>query len=370
MKYGILEFPNPVPDISRKIIHIDMDAFYASIEMRDHPEIAHKSVVIAKHPNLTGGRGIVSTCNYQARSYGIHSAMSAAEAYKRCPHAVFMPGDHDKYKRISQQIRQIFLLYTDMVQTVALDEAYLDVTENTMTCPSATIIGQRIQAEIYHKVKLTASVGVSYNKFLAKIASDFNKPHGLTVVEPQDAHDFLMNLPIEKFHGVGIKSREMFQTMGIKTGRDLYQLSLDDLIQDFGKMGLSLYYKVRGQSSNIVESHRVRKSISKERTFSVFLEADEAIQAVLLELCQKVSQTLKKCDLSATTVTLKVRYDNFETFTRQASTQEAIQNSNQIFDNVLDLWQKFNNKDRPVRLLGVSLSNFVYSEYSKILLEI
>lgn len=193
-------------DTSRKIIHIDMDAFFASVEERDHPEFRGKPLVIARHPSDTGGRGVVTTANYEARKYGIHSAMSAQKAYELCPQAIFKPGDHQKYSEISQIVREIFYRYTDIVEPVSIDEAYLDVTNNKRNCKSAIKIARLIQRDIWEEVKLTCSAGVSYNKFLAKLASDFQKPKGITIVAPQDALTFLKALLIDKFHGVGKKT--------------------------------------------------------------------------------------------------------------------------------------------------------------------
>lgn len=370
MQYGILHFDEPVPDTSRKILHIDMDAFYASIEVRDNPKLRGKPVVIARHPNLTGGRGIVSTCNYEARKFGIHSAMPAIEAFRLCPQAIFIPGDHAKYRQVSQQIRQIFQRYTDEIQTVALDEAYLDVTVNKLHWPSASLLGRQIQQDIYRELKLTCSVGVSYNKFLAKIASDFQKPAGFTVVRPDQAQAFLLSLPIEKFHGVGQKSLEEFKQLRVKTGQELYQLDLEFLIKHFGKMGLSLYKRVRGQSSNQVISNRPRKSLGKERTFSSFLESEEQVIAQLSNLADRLGQNLQDKGLSAYTVTLKIRYEDFETLTRQISSPQAVENSQNILDNVLDLWRDYGNLDRSIRLLGISLSNFVNPDIYEIELDI
>lgn len=246
LQYGILRFEEPKRDTSRKIIHIDMDAFYASVEIRENPSLADKPVVISRHPRETGGRGVVTTANYIARQYGIHSAMSSAKAFELCPHATFVPPNFELYRDTSKQIHKVFHEYTDLIQPISLDEAFLDVTENKKDIPSATIIAKQIQRKIYAKTKLTCSAGVSYNKFIAKIASDFQKPHGITVVEPDQAHDFLMQLPIKKFFGVGKKTVEKMEEMEIYTGEDLYQQSEYDLAQAFGKMGHSLYRRVRG----------------------------------------------------------------------------------------------------------------------------
>ena len=207
-------------DTSRKIIHIDMDAFFASVEERDNPELAKHPLVIARHPNDTGGRGVVTTANYKARQFGIHSAMSAQKAFELCPQAIFVPGSYQKYGEISKQVRAIFHRYTDLVEPVSIDEAYLDVTENKINSRSAIKVAKLIQYDIWNELQLTCSAGVSYNKFLAKLGSDFEKPRGLTVILPEDAVTFLKQLPIEKFHGVGKKTVPKMHELGIYTGAE------------------------------------------------------------------------------------------------------------------------------------------------------
>ena len=366
MQYGILTFEEPQPDVSRKILHVDMDAFYASIEVRDNPKLRGKPVVIAKHPRFTGGRGIVSTCNYEARKYGIHSAMSSAEAFKRCPHAVFVPGRHDVYREVSKQIHRIYERFTDIYEPIALDEAYLDITDNKLGINSGTIIGKMIQQQIYEETGLTSSVGVSYNKFIAKIASDYRKPHGMTVIEPSEAVEFLKTLEIGDFHGVGRKSVPHFHELGIYTGEDLYQMSLEDLIKHFGKMGYSLFFKVRGIQNTPVKRDRERKSIGKETTFSQFLSEEIEVTRAFESLASRVSANLIDKQLKAFTVTIKIRYDDFETVTRQSKSDEAINKEADLLDVVSDLWQIHGHLDKTIRLLGVSVSNFEDQDYVQI----
>ncbi|EFR32116.1 DNA polymerase IV [Eremococcus coleocola] len=358
MKYGLLEFDEPQPDYSRKILHVDMDAFYASVEIRDNPALADKPVVIAKHPDLTGGRGIVSTCNYIARSYGIHSAMAAAEAYRLCPKAVFISGRHAYYQKVSQQIREIFRHYTDLIEPLSLDEAFLDVTHNKKDIKSALVVGKMIQKEILAQLNLTCSVGVSYNKFIAKIASDYHKPFGITLVTPDDAPTFLKQLSIDKFYGVGRKSLPVFHDLGIFTGQDLYDCSLDQLIGHFGKMGYSLYFKVRGIHNAPVKAQRQRKSIGRENTYGHFLTDEDEIIRQLDQLSQRVYEQVEAKGLKAHTVTLKIRYENFDTVTRQIKLDQSLQSADQVQANILDLWQTYGDLTRSVRLLGVTLSSF------------
>lgn len=358
MRYGMLIFPDPEKDFSKKIIHVDMDAFYASIEERDHPELKGKPLVIAKHPKLTNGRGIVSTCNYQARKYGIHSAMSAIEAYRLCPHAEFIGGNRHYYQQVSAHIHQIFRQYTDIIQPIALDEAYLDMTENKIHCSSATLVGREIQEKIFQELNLTCSVGVSYNKFLAKLASDYQKPCGLTVIQPHQAEEFLKKLSISDFHGVGQKSVDKFIQLGITTGEDLLTYPLDWLEDKFGKMGVSLYYKVRGISSNHVESERERKSIGKESTFAPEITQESVVIDSLAVLTRKVTQKLRRENLTAHTVILKIRYASFKTVTRQISSTVSVDSYQICYDFVLNLWEEHGHLEEPIRLLGVSVSHF------------
>ncbi|MBK0347244.1 DNA polymerase IV [Aerococcaceae bacterium zg-ZJ1578] len=370
MQYGLLTFAEPVPDTSRKILHVDMDAFYASIEVRDNPALKNRPVVIAKHPNLTEGRGIVSTCNYIARQYGIHSAMPAMKAYKLCPKAVFIQGNMQYYQEVSNQIRQIFLKYTDKIEPLSLDEAYLDVTENHLGEWSALKLARMIQQEIWDTLQLTCSIGVSYNKFIAKIASDFHKPKGITLVTPEQAVTFLKQLPIEKFYGVGKKSVGHFHELGIKTGEDLYNTSFDTLIQHFGKMGYSLYHKVRGVHDAPVSNQRSRKSIGRERTFSQFLEQEAQVLDHIQRLCERVMEKVQSKGVLTNLVTLKIRYDDFETITRQQQVVEYFNDAKNCYQIAQQLWQLHGNLDKSIRLLGVSVSNLVEPESMTIQLSI
>ena len=266
----MLEFPL-INDTSRKIIHIDMDAFFAQVEMRDDPSLKDKPVIIGHDPRKTGGRGVVSTCNYEARKYGVHSAMSSKEAYERCPNAVFISGNYSHYREVGMQIREIFKRYTDLVEPMSIDEAYLDVTTNKLGIKSAVKVAKLIQYDIWQELHLTCSAGVSYNKFIAKLASDFQKPAGLTVVLPEEAQEFLEKLPIEKFHGVGKKSVERLHDMDIYIGADLLKIPEVTLIDRFGRFGFDLFRKARGISNSPVKPNRVRKSIGSERTYGNLL---------------------------------------------------------------------------------------------------
>ena len=347
-----------INDLSRKIIHVDMDAFFAAIEVRDNPELKGKPVIIGADPRLSGGRGVVSTCNYEARAFGIHSAMSSKEAYERCPQAVFISGNYDKYQEIGLQVREIFHRYTDLVEPMSIDEAYLDVTENKLGITSAVKIAKLIQYDIWKELHLTASAGVSYNKFLAKIASDMEKPHGLTLIKPEDAVPVLASLPVEKFHGVGKKTVEKLHQMGVYTGADLLDVSEMTLIDTFGRFGFDLYRKARGISNSPVKTNRIRKSIGKERTYRKLLYREEDALQELGKLCQKVAVSLTKHQKKGRTIVLKIRYGDFSTLTKRHSFSEATDQADRIEKEVRQIFEEVGQPEKGIRLLGVTVTNF------------
>lgn len=355
MRYGLLLFDEPVRDTSRKIIHIDMDAFYASVAMREDPSLARKPVIIARHPKETGGRGVVATASYEARQYGIHSAMSAQKAYELCPHGVFVQPDFELYRQISSQMHAIFRRYTDRIQPLSLDEAYLDVTENHVEQRSATLIAQEIRAAIKQELNLSCSAGVSYNKFIAKIASDYRKPDSITVIPPNESHAFLMELAIEDFPGVGKKSVEKMHDSGIFKGSDLYDKDELELVKQFGKMGHSLYRRVRGIDDSPVKTEREPKSIGKESTFSDNLKTDSEVIKALRVLASKVMVNLKRKQKHGKIVVLKIRYDNFETYTRRRSFPDYIKSEEELFQIALDIWEE-ESMMMGVRLLGITVT--------------
>ncbi len=338
----------------RKVIHIDMDAFYASVEQRDHPELRQCPVIVGGDPN---GRGVVATCSYEARKFGIHSAMPAARAYRLCPQAIFVRPRFSVYRQVSQQIREIFLSYTDLVEPLSLDEAYLDVTVNKFNIQSATWIAQEIRRKIRQTTGLTASAGISYNKFLAKIASDVNKPDGLTLVTPEQANDFIAALPIRRFHGVGRVTEQKMQQLGINTGADLLRFSLEDLHRYFGKAGAYYYYIARGIDQRPVVPDRVRKSIGKETTLGEDLADRSRMLTILGALSEQVAETLAAKQTSGLTLTLKVKYADFQQVTRSISREQAIESSEDILALAEELLKKTDAGERSVRLLGVTVSH-------------
>ena len=347
-----------INDLSRKIIHIDMDAFFAAVEIRDNPKLKGKPVIIGSDPRQTGGRGVVSTCSYEARAFGIHSAMSSKEAYERCPQAVFISGNYEKYKAVGLEIRAIFKRYTDLIEPMSIEEAYLDVTENKLGIKSAVKIARLIQQDIWQELHLTASAGVSYNKFLAKMASDYQKPHGLTVILPDQAQEFLKQMDIAKFHGVGKKTVEKLHEMGIYTGADLLDVSEVTLIDRFGRLGFDLYRKARGIHNSPVKSDRIRKSIGKEKTYGKILQDEEDIKKELTLLSEKVALNLSKQDKAGKIIILKIRYTDFSTLTRRKSLSQATQDASQISQTALQLYEELAEKEKGIRLLGITVTGF------------
>lgn len=368
MEIGILNFDYIKNDVTRKIIHIDMDAFYASVEIRDNPKLKNKPVVMAKHPKLTNGRGIVSTCNYKAREYGIKSAMSAQKAFELCPHAEFIPVNISYYAEISKQIRAIFKRYTDIIEPLSLDEAYLDVTHNKINAKSAIYIAKCIQRDIFNELHLTCSAGVSYNKFLAKVASDVKKPAGLTTITPSEANAFLMDLPIEKFYGVGKKSVDKLREYGIYTGKDILLSDATTLVKEFGKLGFLLLQRVHGIDHSSVVSTRQRKSLGRERTYYPELESEQQVQIAIRELSQSVSRQLQRLDMKGNVVTLKIRYSNFDTQTRQKKLDKWIDDEVSIFQKAMALFEDYADFNQTIRLMGVSISGLEKITHEKVTL--
>ncbi|MFV0556113.1 MAG: DNA polymerase IV [Lactovum sp.] len=353
----MLDFPL-INETSRKIIHIDMDAFFASVEQRDNPELVGKVVVIAKSPLETGGRGVVSTCSYEARKFGIHSAMSSKEAYMLCPQAVFISGNYKKYVEVSQQVKEIFYRYTDKVQMASIDEAYLDVTENKINSLSAVKIAKLIQYDIYHELKLTCSAGISYNKFLAKIGSDFKKPRGLTLIKPEEAREFLAQLPIEKFHGVGKVSLLKLHEALIFKGEDLQKMTPLELTDKFGNFGWNLYLKANGIHYSEVKNSRQRKSIGKERTFRNFLQSRADVEYELLKITHLLVKSLEKKQQYGKIIVLKLRYSDFSTFTKRKKAPFLINSQEKLFLMALDILDSIHLKDKEIRLIGLTITGF------------
>lgn len=336
----------------RKIIHIDMDAFYASVEQMDNPELKGKPIAVGGSEK----RGVVSAASYEARKFGVKSAMSGNLAAKLCKDLIFVRVRFERYIEISKKIRAIFYDYTDLVEPLSLDEAYLDVTENKKGNPSATLIAKEIRERIFNEIGLTASAGISINKFIAKVASDYNKPNGQKTVNPEDVIPFLEQLDIRKFYGVGKVTAEKMYQLGIFTGKDLKGKTLEYLDDHFGKSGRYYYHVVRGIHNSEVKPNRIRKSLAAERTFGENLSSEIFLLEKLDQIAKEVSNRLIKSKVSGKTITLKIKYSDFTLQTRSKTLPYFISDKSIILDTAKDLLfqEKLNNS---VRLLGVSMSN-------------
>jgi DNA polymerase-4 len=337
---------------NRKIIHIDMDAFYASVEQMDHPELRGKPIAVGGSEN----RGVVAAASYEARKFGVRSAISGVLAKKNCPDLIFVRPRFDRYKEISKKIHAIFHDYTDLVEPLSLDEAYLDVTHNKKGNPSATLLAKEIRTRILNEVGLTASAGISVNKFVAKIASDYNKPNGQKTVNPDEVLSFLEELPIRKFYGVGKVTTEKMYQLGIFTGLELKGKSLEFLSTHFGKSGAFYYHVVRGIHNSEVKPDRITKSVAAEHTFDTNLSSEIFMLEQLEKIATSLERRLKKQNIAGKTVTLKIKYSDFSQQTRSKTVPYFISDKGLILENVKELLFQERMKDS-VRLLGISLSN-------------
>lgn len=340
----------------RKIIHIDMDAFYASVEQRDNPEYRGKPIVVGGSPEGRGG--VVATASYEARKFGIRSAMPSKRAQQLCPDVIFVRPRFPAYREVSQKVREIFSRYTDLIEPLSLDEAYLDVTEDKLHIGSAIAIAQQIKQAIRDELQLSASAGVSINKFVAKIASDMQKPDGLTFIAPNQVEDFMEKLPVEKFFGVGKVTAEKMKRMHLHTGADLKKLTENDLVQHFGKTGRFYYRIVRGIDEREVQPHRETKSLGAEDTFPYDLTTVEEMNAELDKIAVTVTERLKKYNLKGRTITLKIKYSDFRQITRNQSFPAPIADLETIAGTAKQLLLKTEPDEVKIRLLGITLSNF------------
>lgn len=331
-----------------------MDAFFASVEQRDNPKLKNKPVIVGGNPQ---NRGVVAACSYEARRYGIHSAMPCSKAVRLCPDAIFIRPNMHRYKEISQQIMAIFRNFTQLVEPLSLDEAFLDVTVNKQKKTSATWIAEAIRKQVFNETHLTASAGISFNKFLAKVASDVNKPDGIHVVPPEESHLFLSKLPIGKFYGVGKVTRDKMNRLGIYTGADLLKCRKSYLTHHFGKAGSFFYDIVRGNDQREVQCSRERKSIGSEITLNHDTSDPQKINTILEELAFNIEQSLTKLQLCSSTVTLKVRYSDFTTITRSITKKHPIYTKKDILFTIPKLLQSTDVGIIKVRLLGITVSN-------------
>lgn len=343
--------PTPI----RRIIHIDMDAFYASVEQRDNPALKGRPVAVGHCQE----RGVVAAASYEARRFGVRSAMPSLIAQRKCPELIFAPPRFDAYRAVSAQIHAIFAQYTPLIQPLSLDEAYLDITRPLRRSPSATAIAEEIRASIFEQTGLTASAGVSYNKFLAKLASDHRKPNGLFVIPPGMGEAFVAPLPVGTFHGVGPATARRMNALGIHTGADLRACPLDILKHHFGKAATFYHGIARGVDNRPVEANRPRKSLGKETTFLQDLHAEADLVQAMARLVAQVWAGCQKRDLSGRTVTLKLRHSDFTQLTRSQSFPQPVGSEAALMDAAHRLLVPLLPLGKPVRLLGVSLTGLV-----------
>ncbi|MDC8755278.1 DNA polymerase IV [Erythrobacter sp. sf7] len=342
----------------RKIIHVDMDAFFASVEQRDNPELRGKPVAVGG----AGGRGVVAAASYEARQYGVKSAMPSVTASRLCPDLIFMRPRFDAYKEASRQIRRVFEHYTPVIEPLSLDEAYLDVTDDRLGIGSATRIAQLIRQEIRAKTQLTASAGVSYNKFLAKLASDQNKPDGLCIIRPGEGAGFVAGLPIRRFHGVGPKAEEKMKRLGIETGEDLAGKDIAFLRQHFGSMGDYLFRAARGIDLRPVRAHRIRKSVGGERTFSEDIGSGTALRETLENIIGIVWERIEAAGAKGRTVTLKMKFTDFRIMTRATSLPHFVTGRDEFAQVARALLEAELPLQGPIRLMGLTLGNLEGAE--------
>jgi len=344
----------------RKIIHVDMDAFYASVEQHDNPELRGKPIAVG------GGQyGVVAAASYEARKFGVSSAMPGRMALEKCPQLIVVKPRFQRYKEISQQIRTIFYEYTDLVEPLSLDEAYLDVTENKKGIESANDIAREIRQRIFEETGLTASAGISVNKFLAKVASDYNKPNGQKTIHPTQILEFMEELPIEKFYGIGKVTANRMHEMHIFKGADLKKKSLEELIRLFGKSGNYYYNVMRGIHMSEVKSHRIQKSVAVEETFWENLLDEDSVFKQLQLISEELEARLSKKEIKGKSLTLKIKYKDFTQYTRSTTREVYFADAEDFYKTAQKLWE-LRPFDKPVRLLGLSLSNLNTQEKKQI----
>ncbi|WP_417431510.1 DNA polymerase IV [Halpernia sp.] len=337
-----------------------MDAFYASVEQMDFPELRGKALAVGG-----GERGVVAAASYEARKFGVRSAMPSKLAKEKCPQLIFVKPRFARYKEISQQIRKIFYDYTDLVEPLSLDEAYLDVTENKKNIDSANDLAREIRKRIFDEVGLTASAGISINKFLAKVASDINKPNGQKTIHPTKIAEFLDSLPIEKFYGIGRVTTNKMHTLHIFNGANLKQKTLEELTHLFGKSGAYYYNVVRGIHNGEVKANRIQKSVAVERTFSEDLNDDKQINDWLQTLSSDLEERLSRRNILGKSLTLKIKYKDFSQYTRSKTQEDFYQISADFYKTAIQLWQS-RPYDKAIRLLGLSLSNLNTEEKKQV----
>ena len=362
----------PKNDIHRRIIHLDMDAFYASVEMRDHPEYKTRALVVGQDPREHHGHGVVATANYVARKYGVHSAMPSIKALRLIPkqNLVFIKPNFKKYRAVSAEIHGIMHEITDMVQSISLDEAYLDVTNNKIGATSIAQIGVVLQTKIRHETGLNCSFGATYNKFLAKMGSEYSKPFGRTVILPSEAKAFLAKQKIEKFHGIGPKTQRKLHDMGVYTGKELQAMPVRALIKYFHRMGYIIAEHANGIDllRVIPDSEQNRKSIGIERTYEPSIYSKQKALSKLHDYCDSLEEKLQQRNFYANTIVLKVRNTDFETVTKRKKLKHAINNKREIYEAARALFEPISNRylSEGIRLLGVTATDFSKADFQAV----
>lgn len=363
----------PRNNTKRKIIHLDMDAFYASVEIHDNPSLAKKALIVGQDPRKANGHGVVATANYVARQYGVHSAMPTMKALRLVPEdkIAFIRPNFEKYRAVSAQIHEFMYELTDLVESVALDEAYLDVTQNKLGAYSAVTLATQLQEKIFKKTGLTSSFGISYNKFLAKMGSEYAKPFGRTIILPEEAKSFLAKQPIEAFPGIGKKTQEQLHDMGVYTGADLQRLDVKFLIEHFKRMGYFIAQHAHGIDLRPINSIRQRKSIGTERTFEPnIFDANLALNN-LRKYSESLSEKLKEKNFTAQTLVIKIRNNNFETATKRSKLPKPTNDAIEIYQTAKELFESVDNfLTQGIRLLGLSTTDLQTNQYEEISLDL
>ncbi|MBD3426734.1 MAG: DNA polymerase IV [Candidatus Omnitrophica bacterium] len=354
---GIMTHHITMADKNRYIVHVDMDAFFASVEQRDDPSIKGRPVIVGADPKKGAGRGVVAACSYEARKYGIHSAMPISTAYKKCPKAVFLRPDSSKYSAVSREVFAILENFTPEIEPISIDEAFMDITGSFHLFGTPEGTCRKIKQEIRRKTALTASIGLAPNKMTAKIASEVGKPDGLVIVKPGRVLDFLHPLPVGRLWGIGEKTLSVLESVGIRTIGDLAAKGEEELEDLFGKNGRHMYLLSSGMDGRSVETTEVIKSISNEHTFEEDATDNQVMFDTLMHLSEKVSRRMRRSGLKGRTVTLKIRFSNFKTYTRSHTLDQATNYVDDIYGKALEKIQEFDTSRRAVRLLGVKVSN-------------
>ncbi len=345
--------------MTRYIIHADLDCFFASVEIRDNPNLRGKPVIIGADPKRGNGRGVVSTCSYEAREFGLHSAMPISKAYKLCPHGIYLRPNGKKYSKASEEVMKILESFAGKFQKVSIDEAYLDVSDRCESLRDVRSFAKKIKNQIEKKVGITCSIGISNSKSIAKIASDENKPNGICIVPPQQIKAFLSPMPITRIPGIGKKTKKIYYKQGIRKVGDLINIPLYEMLDLFGNHSKKIWRIINGLDKRKVnELHKKRKSVSKERTFSEDTRDYNLILSTLEQLNEKIHEKLIQKKITYRTVTLKIRFENFQTYTRSKSINYPICDQNKTLDIVLNLYKEFSESNKKIRLIGIRLSTF------------